>query len=136
MAASQEHRLEAVAPHRGTSTTPPTDTAGASSRPAYARCVSVRRFVPEDWVEAEDVGGGVRLLHRAEGPPRVEHTCGRWPDEQEPDGQLVTVVAPHLKDGGHTWERDAEGRTTVNPSILCQSCGLHGFVRQGAWSTA
>lgn len=58
--------------------------------------MTARRFGIPDGGDPEDVGGGVVLLHYEDGTVRVEHECGRWADEQEPDGELVKVVAPPL----------------------------------------
>ena len=60
-----------------------------------------------------------------------EHVCGSWPDEQEPDGVFVKVVAPRLTN--HTVTRSEHG-VTVRASILCPDCGLHGFVTDSRWS--
>ena len=59
------------------------------------------------------------------------HRCSSWPDDQEPDGMLVKVVAPRLSK--HTIT-GPESALTIRASILCPDCGLHGFVTDGAWA--
>lgn len=60
------------------------------------------------------------------------HACKRWPDDQEPDGEFVKVVAPRLTN--HTVSGSLD-RITIRASILCPDCGLHGFVTDGRWSS-
>lgn len=95
--------------------------------------MTVRRIGVPDGGETEDVGGGVTLLHYADGTIRVEHECGRWPDEQESDGELVKVVAPLLHPNHVVHARRP---STITASIFCTSCGLHGFVTAGTWRAA
>lgn len=61
------------------------------------------------------------------------HECQRWPDEDEPDGVFVKVVAPRLTN--HTVTRTDTG-VTVRASILCPDCGIHGFVTNSRWDSA
>lgn len=91
------------------------------------------RFVRPDASAVEDVGSGVRLLHFDDGDIRVEHVCARWADPDEPDGVFVKIIAPGLSLGHSVTARRP---TTIEPSILCSSCGLHGWVRAGAWVAA
>ena len=67
-----------------------------------------------------------------EGHWRFRHTCARTSPRfvvaQEP-----FVVAPTLD--RHT-VMVAEHRPSVNPSILCEDCGIHGFVNDGKWRSA
>lgn len=72
----------------------------------------------------------------AEGPAAwgFQHECGRWSDEQEPDGEFVKVVAPRLTN--HTVTREDDGPVTVRASILCPDCGVHGFVTADRWEAA
>lgn len=60
----------------------------------------------------------------------MRHRCSSWPDDQEPDGLFVKVVAPRLSDHAVTGD---EGALTVQPSILCRDCGLHGYITDGRW---
>lgn len=80
-----------------------------------------------------DVGQGVAVLVFRDGPGAhepgdlgIEHVCGRWPDEREPDGEFVKIVAPRLSPQ-HTVIRDGD-LLTIRPSILCPDCGLHDYI--------
>ena len=79
------------------------------------------------------VGNDVRLMETIDGWWRVQHPC-KIVDLQ--DGPAPIVCAPELTRGGHTVTRGTDGLITVNPSILCPDCGLHGFVRKGRWTPA
>lgn len=82
-----------------------------------------------------DVGMGVALLvtEPDERNPHgilVRHECTRWPDDQEPDGEFVKVIAPALAPAHVVHSLDP---ATVTASILCPDCGLHGWVTDGRW---
>lgn len=50
----------------------------------------------------------------------------------------VTVCAEHRADG-HVWSMTGSlegGDLTLAPSILCKTCGDHGFIREGRWVAA
>lgn len=34
---------------------------------------------------------------------------------------------------GDTWDVQSLEPLTMSPSLLCRSCGSHGFIREGAW---
>lgn len=38
--------------------------------------------------------------------------------------------------GGDGWTLENEAPLTVSPSLLCRSCGSHGFIRSGKWVPA
>lgn len=38
--------------------------------------------------------------------------------------------------GGPTWEVLSEDPLTLSPSLACQTCGHHGFIRDGRWVVA
>jgi hypothetical protein len=61
------------------------------------------------------------------------HECGRWPDEREPDGEFVKIIAPRLTN--HTVTRTDQG-VTVRASILCPDCAAHGYVTDSEWKNA
>lgn len=70
------------------------------------------------------------LVAYPDGSVRFRHRCDRGP-------RGVIVCAPALQLGrGHTITRDAGGRPTVSPSILCDDCGTHGWATDGAWRDA
>lgn len=37
---------------------------------------------------------------------------------------------------GARWQVQSEDPLTIHPSILCKTCGLHGFIQQGRWVPA
>lgn len=84
-----------------------------------------------------DVGEGLAVLVFADPIAPAElgfrHECGRWPDDQEPDGEFVKVIAPRLSLHTVTGPEDA---LTIRASILCPDCGLHGYVTDGRWAAA
>jgi len=58
------------------------------------------------------------------------HTC----NFKNLDGSLRHGVSLPL--GPKGWTLDEAEPLTVSPSILCGSCGTHGFIRDGAWHDA
>lgn len=82
-----------------------------------------------------DVGEGLAVVVFADplepGNVGFRHECGRWPDDQEPDGEFVKVVAPRLSLHTITGPEEA---LTIRASILCSACGLHGHVTDGVWT--
>jgi hypothetical protein len=38
--------------------------------------------------------------------------------------------------GGTGWTLESKEPLTVSPSLLCRSCGSHGFIRDGKWVQA
>lgn len=75
--------------------------------------------------------GGVRLLQYRDGTYRVEHRCA-CPGLPE----SAIYAAPKLDPDGHRVSFDEEGRITVEPSIACSRCGLHGYARASVWVPA
>ena len=78
------------------------------------------------WSRAVD-HGKVQSLHYPDGTIRVRHEChaARWPDN------LRLVVAPALTVPGHIVV--SVDPVTIAPSILCEDCGLHGYIENNAW---
>lgn len=110
-----------------------------------------KRFIDDhELTGAVDVGSGVRLLITCDpvrlGPYMVEHECKVLPGEVDPEtgetGEDVQVVcAPALSSHAVTYDDelpqwDRHRSVTVEPSILCPDCGLHGWVRDGVWTDA
>lgn len=86
-------------------------------------------------LRAIDVGEGLAVVVFAEpiAPASVGflHRCKSWPDEREPDGEFVKVVAPRLSRHTISGPDDA---LTIRASIACPDCGLHGHVTDGQWA--
>lgn len=85
------------------------------------------RLVDDTWDTREEVGGGVWALHYPDGVIRIEHYCTRTRDG------LTIICAPRLVEAHQV--TGGLGHLTVNPSILCGDCGLHGFITDGTWRT-
>jgi hypothetical protein len=62
------------------------------------------------------------------------HNCSDSKPQPSPSGILFDS-AP-AKFSGPRWQLIQENPLTINPSILCRGCGLHGFIRQGKWVDA
>jgi hypothetical protein len=78
----------------------------------------VLEFVP--------VGLGIDILFCQDGRVRVAHDCKLI------GGDRRIRTAPYLQLGeGHTIV--TREPLTIVASILCDDCGLHGFVTAGAW---
>lgn len=91
----------------------------------YAFCYDTSYYLSEPLWRAGDPGRLVTALRYADGTIRVRHHC------KVIDGTQL-VVAPALQlDGGHRIVQ--EKPLTVEPSVLCPDCGLHGFIRSGLW---
>ena len=76
-----------------------------------------------------ELGGGVEMAWYPDGSIGIRHTCNRGPKRG------TIICAPRLvldQPGGHTINRDKEP-VTVSPSVGCDDCGLHGFIRNGRW---
>ena len=59
------------------------------------------------------------------------------PDTGEPCAGFLWVDAEseaHVD--GPVWQVDSWDPLTLSPSVLCRSCGNHGFVREGKWVPA
>lgn len=96
-------------------------------------------------VQRVPVGSGHELLVMGDGCIRFAHDCDRH--VRFPDRPVLPLrIAPALKFGSqrgtpgspaHTVvvKQDAVRGTVlhVEPSILCEDCGTHGFVTNGLW---
>lgn len=83
------------------------------------------RLVERGWLGKVHVAAGMNVLFYADGSRRFEHVCDR-----RPGGRGVYVVAPLLGEGHRLVTLEP---LTINPSIVCVDCGLHGFVLGGRW---
>lgn len=99
-----------------------------------------------DW---QDIGHGVLIAFAGWYPDRdlnphtahlpdvdkytllLGHQCGdRW----VPNGcTLDSPVSRELDAGRPRWEVRSGEPLTLFPSLLCRSCGLHGFITGGVW---
>lgn len=78
---------------------------------------------PPEWCPAASIGGDVYVWHEPdERNPTVYHWCEpsrRWAASGTDDHEVVTADP-----------------LTLTPSLLCDTCGLHGFIRDGRWVPA
>lgn len=73
--------------------------------------------------------GGEMQLCWSEGQFRLRHLCDR-----SASGRNVIICAPVLSQHFVQWVPEAG--YTVQPSILCPDCGLHGWIRANEWQPA
>lgn len=85
--------------------------------------------------------GGIAVLLMADGTARLAHDCDRRPSNPHRHARFRSNdagehrIAPLLQlDNGHTIV--SEQPLTVTPSVMCDDCGLHGFVMAGRWVRA
>lgn len=84
-------------------------------------------FAPSGASRVVDHGSGVQSLHYPDGIIRIRHHC------KTIDGDDI-YIAPALQlAGGHRIV--SQDPLTIEPSILCPDCGLHGWIRDGQWTT-
>lgn len=82
------------------------------------------RLIHHDWTERKD-HGRVSSLHYPDGQIRIEHAC------RVVDGVLLyTAPALQLANGHSVTQAEP---LTVQPSIACGDCGLHGYIVEGVW---
>jgi hypothetical protein len=73
-------------------------------------------------------GHDLQVLVMVNGQMRFSHVCHLR-------GGHTLRIAPLLQlEAGHRVEQ--MDPLTISPSILCEDCGLHGFVREGSWTSA
>jgi hypothetical protein len=85
-----------------------------------------------------DIGGGVRIKYFARRGVRaglIESHPGR--DGVRCTG-VVTFDVPATADvkGRARWTVVSDEPLTLSPSLLCRTCGHHGFIREGRWVDA
>jgi hypothetical protein len=86
----------------------------------------------EDFDKLEDLGHGVAIQRmfldgHLEGLAYFHERCTYG------EGQSYIPLKPHNKEG---WVVESENPLTLSPSLLCRSCGFHGFIKQGRWVPA
>ncbi len=73
----------------------------------------------------EHEGYPLQLLVMVDTTVRFSHVCHLR-------GGHTLRTAPRLQlEAGHRIE--SMNALTISPSILCEDCGVHGFVREGRW---
>ncbi len=87
--------------------------------------------------EFRDIGHNVQIrevyedgkLHAVE----YVHQC--TPRVRRTEGDYIPLAPPHGWDL-NGWQCVSEKPLTLAPSLLCRSCGHHGFIKDGAWVPA
>jgi len=89
----------------------------------------VSRYAGEWWQEnGTDLGDGhwIQLL---------EDGVTGYFAHRNPDGSICWGRIP-LSGLGESWKIVSREPLTIEPSILCETHGVHGFIRDGKWVPA
>lgn len=105
-----------------------------------------------DDIEYTDLGHGVRYAFTGWYPDRelnpdyehlpdverymllLDHQCG---DQRIANGCTLDNLVSQILDAGRPrWQVVSWQPLTLSPSLLCRSCGLHGWIRDGRWVPA
>lgn len=84
-----------------------------------------------------DIGHGVRIYWTVAEDPDVR--VGLIEEHDSPSGRCAGNVffRGRVPDDCHpAWTIESEDPLTLSPSILCRTCGHHGFIRGGRWVPA
>lgn len=83
-----------------------------------------------------DIGHDVRIMFSARtvGGPRT----GLFESHPAPDGREcggpVTFDVPEAEGlSGPRWIVESWDPLTISPSVLCRTCGHHGWIKEGRW---
>lgn len=95
----------------------------------------------DNWWETgwTDIGHGVEIKFSIWGG---HDPVGLIEKHPKPDGTKhlgsIKFDLPGVREafGGPLWTLDNLDPLTVSPSLLCQDCGHHGFIRDGRWVPA
>jgi len=87
-----------------------------------------------------DIGYGVSIKF-SEHKGGVVGIHERHPDKRDPThlcGGFVFFDGPNevRRNGTPVWKVESMNPLTLSPSILCRTCGNHGFIREGKWVPA
>ena len=85
--------------------------------------------VETGWHERTPLGGDLYLLRFGSNELRLEHICDRG------ERGIVRCAPQICTDPGFHSILGVDP-LTISPSILCGDCGLHGYIRDGTWTTA
>lgn len=83
-----------------------------------------------------DIGHGVSITWTED---QSGVRVGLIEEHDSPSGRCAGNVfyRGRVPAGGHpTWVVESEDPLTLSPSILCRTCGHHGFIRGGRWVPA
>jgi hypothetical protein len=89
----------------------------------------------EEWT---DIGHGVSILFYVQGDEPApaglleRHLC--LTDDEHAGLVPFNPVPDHPE--WPTWTVESWTPLTISPSVLCRTCGRHGWIREGAWVSA
>lgn len=87
----------------------------------------------EDYPNAEDLGNGV-FIARMFIDGKLEGLAYCHPST---NGECRSYVPLRNRyQWEHGWDLLSEQPLTISPSLLCRTCGNHGFIRSGKWVPA
>lgn len=96
-----------------------------------------RTWPPAD-MELNDLGSGMfwtPTMHNGVWVGIIEwHRCVDPEGVLAAGGVLFQNAPESLK--GARWTLECESPLTLSPSVLCRTCGLHGWIREGRWVPA
>lgn len=87
-----------------------------------------------------DIGHGVSILFTSWGEHEKagiieRHVCADG--DETPGGVLFDL--PGVREafpGSPVWTVESWGPLTISPSVMCRTCGHHGWIRNGRWEPA
>lgn len=84
-----------------------------------------------------DIGHGVTIFATVDAD---DHVVGIIEEHDSPTGRCSGYVKFRGRgpnpDGAPSWVVESEELLTLSPSLLCRTCGHHGFIREGKWVPA
>lgn len=85
-------------------------------------------------VSKEGIKVGLLESHPMPNPPVPGRRCMGSVYFDTPEAR---EAAPnHFEHGYATWQVQSLEPLTISPSVLCRTCGHHGFLRDGRWVPA
>lgn len=92
-------------------------------------------------IDLRDLGGGVwfsRMVNSDEVRVGVIewHYCGGTTEEHFSGGSLLFDMPENTGENRPKWQLLKEEPLTLHPSVLCRTCGLHGWIQEGRWVPA
>lgn len=86
-----------------------------------------------------DIGSG-HVLHRVTGPNgSVAGFTDVHPYKPDPAKECmgyVQIEGGDYSTNADAWKVESWDPLTLSPSLLCLTCGEHGFIREGTWVPA
>lgn len=91
-------------------------------------------------MDMQDIGNGVSIAFTSWA---MHERCGLIEDHKTPDGKpcggAVLFDLPGVKEAfpqRAVWQVESWEPLTISPSLLCVTCGHHGWIRGGRWVNA